>query len=339
MAEKVVFFVMIIFMFSGCTTPDPKAYNFRTLHCNDYGLSIDCNEKRFRQFIDRTPNFGGVLPRRIRSDPMSRGYALVIGINKSNCKKVPNLECPVGEANRVKEILEQNRYSVKILTDETDEKATKQNILDWLKFFVSISGISDSILIYYSGHGCTFEEIEKSLTYNLKSSIRNEYNDKLKKSFFVVPYHESGPGQSGPFERINSLIGNKDIVAILSKSNASQKLQIIDACFANEISEYVFSPVPLYSYELQRQGYLFLCMFNELNEDGKFSPLIFNALEGAADKRTGNNDGIVSMFELISYIDVRVKDEKGPAGAVDNRIKYIIYGSGDIPLALTNRGQ
>lgn len=317
----------------GCTKSSSFTSNINNINdmgkivCNSKKLTIDCNKQHFKIFFD---NHLAVLNEKLRPHLKGRAYALVIGINSYNLGKAWELNHPVAEAKRMKKILNASGYTVKILTDQ---EATRENILDWLNCFACVGSIADRILIYYSGHGTTQQiyipcEERKSLQLGTLNNAHIEIKD-----FCIIPYQENNFGRKNPYD---SVVGNREIAQILEKSLFSEKILIIDACHAREKSSVAFNPVPIYAYDLQRQGYVYLCMFKDKNRDGEFSPIIFRALEGEANRHPANDDDTVSMFELITFINKTLRNKLQKGGATDNTIKYIMYGSGDIPLTIIN---
>lgn len=310
---------------------------------------------KFRK-IENLKNTNGVLKteamnrylnERLSGHKESRGFALVVGINKSGMAELgfDDLKKPKEEAETMGNILSQNGYNVRMLVEK---QATKKNILNTLAFFSSPESSANSrILFYFSGHGTTYRHVHGKINKHVRESIEkaNEnryghlkgiskplYDDRLWKSFYMIPYQEKNASDLLANGDI-SLVGDNDIMDILAKSKATEKIIMIDACMAREKDGIVYNPVPAYSHELQRQGYMYLSTSKKINKDGEFSPMIFDGLRCEADM-IGNRDGVVSMFELINYIDLEWNAILGEEGVRDNKIKYIIYGSSDIPLAV-----
>ena len=77
--------------------------------------------------------------------------ALIIGINKYNDKKIPDLETAVNDAREIARILK-HKYGFKVIT-LFDHKATKKSIYNALRDIAYNAKENDSVLIYYAGHG------------------------------------------------------------------------------------------------------------------------------------------------------------------------------------------
>jgi len=78
--------------------------------------------------------------------------ALIIGINYIGTSS--RLNGCINDAKSIETYLKGNDFtSIKLLTDETDIKPTKLNILNELKNILETSNKNDTIFIFYSGHG------------------------------------------------------------------------------------------------------------------------------------------------------------------------------------------
>jgi len=78
--------------------------------------------------------------------------ALIIGINYLGTSSA--LSGCINDANSIESYLkEQNFTNIKMLTDETTTKPTRENILNEIKTLLETSNANDTLFIYYSGHG------------------------------------------------------------------------------------------------------------------------------------------------------------------------------------------
>jgi len=246
---------------------------------------------------------------RVTKSDDSRGFALVIGVNNYN-NKLQNLTNPVNEARHMENTLFANDYNTVPLIDS---EATKENIINCLECFSCKVRDDDTFLFYFSGHGNTYEN---------------------KADFAIMPYQQK---QSEIIESIS----NMELVSSFSKIKASNKVMIIDACYATHIDNYPYDPVKYYAYNLKNQGFGFLCMFTEkVKDNGIFSSILIEGLKGEADRndkiiKQGNGDSIVTFFEIINYVNQEYGNKKLLLeGTPNNIIKYLVYGSGDIVLTI-----
>lgn len=83
---------------------------------------------------------------------LPRNYALVIGINRyvSSIEGVPQLKYAVNDAKAVRTALEQQNYDVIPITDTV---ARRENIITELVNLAYTTKETDSVLIYFAGHG------------------------------------------------------------------------------------------------------------------------------------------------------------------------------------------
>ncbi|KAK0462348.1 caspase domain-containing protein [Desarmillaria tabescens] len=87
-------------------------------------------------------------------ESLERKRALCIGINYYD--KENRLKGYIKDATNIRGLLMQNGYKaddVKMLTDDTDNKPTKKNILEALLWLVKDAQSKDSLFLHYSGHG------------------------------------------------------------------------------------------------------------------------------------------------------------------------------------------
>jgi len=82
-------------------------------------------------------------------DPVN--YAVVVGINHYQDRS--SLYAPVNDAQELAEILESCNYRVIQLTDYTQEKPTKHNILNEALAEIKAAPNKGNVVVYFSGHG------------------------------------------------------------------------------------------------------------------------------------------------------------------------------------------
>jgi hypothetical protein len=103
----------------------------------------------------------------------SKKYALVIGINNYIYKK--KLTNCVNDANTISDLLERYGYNIISLTDENNEKPTKDSVMKTLDMIGKIKG-ADKTIIYYSGHG---EVDDKGKFYMIPLDANNSYSSYI----------------------------------------------------------------------------------------------------------------------------------------------------------------
>jgi hypothetical protein len=85
-----------------------------------------------------------------------KNYAVVVGIN--SYMDWNGLNSPVNDAREISEILEACGYEVLELTDETEMKPTKENILRAALDDIKTKQDDGNIIFYFSGHGVRGED-------------------------------------------------------------------------------------------------------------------------------------------------------------------------------------
>ncbi|MDM7933911.1 MAG: caspase family protein [Methanothrix sp.] len=136
----------------------------------------------------------------------TRKYAVVVGINSYSDR--PDLHTCVNDAETMAALLESYGYQVKMLTDLTYEKPTKQNILEKALGDLRQRTDLDRVLIYFSGHGV------------------QAYGD-----YYLIP--RDGNGQPSSYissgELEERLKGLKNVALIVDACNSGGLQQVADS--------------------------------------------------------------------------------------------------------------
>jgi hypothetical protein len=90
------------------------------------------------------------LPDKSSGSSPIKNYAVVIGINTYSDRE--GLHASVNDANNIASLLKSLDYNVIELTDQTENKPTKHNILDGALKELSLKKDIGKVLIYFSGH-------------------------------------------------------------------------------------------------------------------------------------------------------------------------------------------
>jgi hypothetical protein len=110
--------------------------------------------------------------------------ALLIGINYINTEYA--LSGCIDDANRMKDLLTQHGFNtIRLLTDSTSVKPTKQNILNEFKNIIVNAQSGDILFFYFSGHGSyTFDrngdETDGRDEMIVSSDLQGVLDDELK---------------------------------------------------------------------------------------------------------------------------------------------------------------
>ncbi len=86
-----------------------------------------------------------------KSGKLGAYRALVIGINNYQDKKIPALKTAVNDAREFAKLL-QTRYGFQV-TLLLDQHATRQAIMEKMRYLAANTSPDESVLIYYAGHG------------------------------------------------------------------------------------------------------------------------------------------------------------------------------------------
>lgn len=126
-----------------------------------------------------------------------KNYAVVVGVN--NYTDRSSLHNSVNDAETMAALLEAYGYNVTKLTDLTDEKPTKSNILEKALGEMKDKKDVGKILIYFSGHG-----------------------EKKGNDYFLIPQDSNGQSSSyiSADELQKSIQGLKDVALVVDACNA-----------------------------------------------------------------------------------------------------------------------
>lgn len=104
-------------------------------------------------FNNEITNINSIVePTSINSSESPSKKALIIGINYTGTSS--QLNGCINDAKLIETYLRENDFNdVKMLTDETELKPTRENILSEIKKLLENSNKNDKLFIYYSGHG------------------------------------------------------------------------------------------------------------------------------------------------------------------------------------------
>ena len=106
-------------------------------------------------------NRGIDLPKKNPKLSLGDNHLLVVGINKYEDSKLPQLNNAVLDAKEVKRLLlEKYQFDSGRVMELYDEEATQSQIINALRKYVKLLGEKDTLLIYFAGHGEYDEDID-----------------------------------------------------------------------------------------------------------------------------------------------------------------------------------
>jgi uncharacterized caspase-like protein len=170
-----------------------------------------------------------------------------------------------------------------------DEDATKENIMKKMQETFAKADSNDMVMLYFSGHG-------------------------MPGSFLPID-----------FDGFNNKLFHEEVNAIFNSSQAKFKLCIADACHSGGLNAFAAKSVTgnnsvianYYKAFEQIQSGTALLLSSKAEEtslesrglrQGIFSHFLMRGLEGDAD---ADNNGIVTIKELFSYIQYNVRAYTG----------------------------
>lgn len=198
-------------------------------------------------------------------------YLVSVGISDYQCLK--GLRLPEQDAKSVASLFSKANAKVMLLINY---QATKSNIMSALTSSFARATPHDMILFYFSGHG--FSGGLSTCTTNCKGG---------------------------------SYISFDELKSIYSKSKASRKLIIADACFSGSIRSAAKIRKPEQMFKNQHILLLLSSRTNETSfersdmKNGFFTSFLVKGLEGGADV---NRDKAVTSKELFNYVSKHVAE-------------------------------
>jgi WD40 repeat protein len=139
-------------------------------------------------------------------DYTSKNYLLAIGID--NYSDWPPLKNAVNDAMSFQEVLRKKyNYQEENITIITNEKATKQNIIEAFKAIIEKVGPNDKLIIYFSGHGY--------------------YDNLLNEGYWIT--QDAKKGTEADY------LPNSFLIKMFKQINAKHIFLIADACFSGSL--------------------------------------------------------------------------------------------------------
>jgi WD40 repeat protein len=139
-------------------------------------------------------------------DYTSKNYLLAIGID--NYAYWPQLKNAVNDAISFQEVLNKKyNFKEENITIITNEKATKQNMIEAFKKVIEKVGPNDKLIIYFSGHGF--------------------YDNLLNEGYWIT--QDSKKGTEADY------LPNSFLIKMFKQINAKHIFLIADACFSGSL--------------------------------------------------------------------------------------------------------
>ncbi|MDD4163485.1 MAG: caspase family protein [Methanothrix sp.] len=147
-----------------------------------------------------------------------KNYAVIVGIDEYDDRT--SLHTCVNDANSIADLMKTLGYEVILLSDNTEKKPTKRNILDVALKDVSLKQNKGNIIFYFSGHGMhdsnnTFYLIPKDSNGDSTSYISEyelkQYIKDLDNLALIIDACDS--------EGLSESVGNGQLIIASSKKN------------------------------------------------------------------------------------------------------------------------
>lgn len=326
------YFLFCVLILNGCWSRSVNNYG--------YGSEIEPQQANLNQSIDCDfdPDIEALFQNIKEPRPgliESGGYlfALLVGIDKYNSPmNLPDLYKPENEITQLSQILTIQGYNVKSLIGE---EATIKNVNKWLECFGKKLNLTDRLLFYFAGHAKTpcrensgFFDLATKMKYCKQDNKQNKNqssensDDKL-----LLMFRQANPGPISNFMEVD------EIARQLNDTLANQKIMIIDVCYSGNFDRLFHLPLDVFSHRLLNDGFFALTGAKRTVEDGLIAPILFEALDGQADKKlAGNRDGFVSLYETTIYVDHEIHRKKSVSTGEPYKSRYIFVGSGEVKM-------
>ncbi|MBL7797274.1 MAG: caspase family protein, partial [Saprospiraceae bacterium] len=225
-------------------------------------------------------------PVRVEASKSVKIYAVIVGVSRYTA--MPSLRFTDDDAYHIYSFLKSpeggalNEEQIAVLVDDD---ATRENILRTMRKFFLKADENDVVLFFFSGHG-------------------------LEGCFLPTD-----------FDGHNNKLRHEEVKNILMQSQAKHKLCIADACHSGTLSYGLAAkgPAPVsvdkyYKAFEESSGGIALLMSSKGEElsledhglrQGIFTYYLLRGMKGAAN---ANNDNIVTIRELYSYVRIKVRE-------------------------------
>ena len=248
-------------------------------------------------------------------------WAVIIGINNYQDDRIGDLRYAVNDAVAISGLLTDQwigdfeQKKVKLLTDTSPQKPTRENILTALNAIEKVASEKDTIFISFSGHGIEADGESYLLPSNSKLELLSDTGISIDR--FKQP---------------------------MQKSKASVQVLFFDACHSGVDLRSKGPTGQMGKNTLRRiyqnakgQAILSSCSINQKSyewpdkEHGVFTFYLLEALRGSADL---NQDGFVSLTETANYTSEKVLEWSFETGNIQSP-QWKANLTGDVVLSIT----
>lgn len=226
----------------------------------------------------------------IDKDLVPNIWVVIAGVAEYQDENIPNLNFTTNDAYSLADFYKHpsgGSIPSENLILLTNEKATKENILNALNKNFQKAKEKDLIVFYFSGHGLI--------------------NEKTNNQFYLLPYDYVS-------ENWETAIYYNEIKELFLKSRANRKLWIMDACHSGAaISKLKNMSVDSSLAEIKDTKIALLTSSNigeeslEIRslERGLFSYYLTEGLLNESPRIDNNRDQFIDIYELFSYAQIK----------------------------------
>ena len=258
---------------------------------------------------------------RYQSESGGHKWAVIIGINSYKDSRIPSLNYAVNDAVGLHKALVDpdiggfDPNKVKLISDSSVTKPTRENILRSLNTIETISTSNDVVFLYFSGHGIASGGVSYFLPSDAKVDLLSDTGIPMTR--FTQPLDKTkAKVQILFFDSCHSGIklGDKTVSGAMEKETFRHIYQsaegrvILSSCALSQVS-----------YEYPEKGH------------GVFSYFLIEALNGKADL---NSDGLISVSETANYTTENVLEWSFSTGKVQSP-QLNATTTGDVVLGLS----
>ena len=226
-------------------------------------------------------------------------FALIVGVGD-------DLPYTVDDANRIFETLtnpDRIGYEVDKVCLKVNEAANRAGILEGLDFLVENAGETDTVLIYYSGHGGTYKYEEKG---------------KTKHQFFLQPHGMRADNYKTHW------IKAEELTERVNKIKSNRIVFLLDCCHAEGMTQGGLVKMNEMAQQLNNEGGIWVISSSQDNEKSWRLPDAQNSLftECFLEVLTGRhktpfNEPFVTIIDVVEHIFEEVP--KRASGVLDDK--------------------
>ncbi|MCX7939692.1 MAG: caspase family protein, partial [Thermoflexales bacterium] len=264
----------------------------------------------------------------------NHGFALLIGVAKYANPHIPSLpETVLNDARDLAALLqrpERAGYKPKHVRVLLDAQATREGILDGLRWLARRAGAQDTAVVFFSGHGGRVDEGPQRGNYLL-------------------------PFDTDPTDPQSTAISSDQLTAALSAIRTQKLLVLIDACHSGgsadlkdiaDRSGILKRSVAAEMYDVLKRGSGRVILASSRPEEfsyvlpGAPNSLFTQCLLEALDGKAGHDgEGHIRIFDVVAYVFREVAQRAAAVGGTQHPIFKVDMMDDNFVVALYRGGE